>query len=47
MEHALVLFHLFLFLTSTQIYPDQTEVIYAYVSNRDNLQIYKGHVITW
>lgn len=30
-------FHLFLFLTSTQIYCDQTEVIYAYVSNKRKL----------
>lgn len=34
MEHALLLFDLFLFLMSTQIYSDWTEVIYACVSNK-------------
>lgn len=49
MEHALLLFHLFLFLTSTQIYSDQTELSYAYVSNKGklaHLQMKCGNLVT-
>lgn len=31
---------------STQIYSDQTEVIYAYVT-KENLHIFKRSVVTW